>query len=129
VDTSFNRSAASPETATQAETRAIAVTFTVALPESTPATDTIFIAGDFQGWDPAGTPMTKVDDRTWTITVPFTEGDAPQYKYTRGSWEAVEKDAGCGEIPNRTVPVTFGDDGTQLVTDTVEKWRDVDQCG
>ncbi len=129
VDTSFNRSAPSPETSTQAETRDIAVTFTVSLPPNTPSGDTIHIAGDFQGWDPAGTPMTKVDDLTWTITLPFTEGDAPQYKYTRGSWEAVEKDAGCGEIPNRTVPVTFGNDATQLVEDAVEKWRDVDQCG
>jgi hypothetical protein len=73
--------------------------------------------------------MTKVDDRTWTITLPFTEGDAPQYKYTRGSWEAVEKDAGCGEIPNRTVQVTFGEDGSQEVADEIAKWRDVDQCG
>ena len=129
VDTSFNRSAPSPETSTQAETRDIAVTFTVSLPPNTPPGDTIHIAGDFQGWDPAGTPMTKVDDVTWTITLPFVEGDAPQYKYTRGSWEAVEKDGGCGEIPNRTVPVTFGDDGTQLVEDVVAKWRDVDQCG
>jgi len=129
VDTSFNRSAPSPETSTRAETREIAVTFTVSLPANTPAADTIFIAGDFQGWDPAGTPMTEVDDRTWTITLPFTEGEAPQYKYTRGSWEAVEKDAGCGEIPNRTVQVTFGDDGSQEVADEVAKWRDVDQCG
>ena len=129
VDTSFNRSAPSPETSTSAETREIAVTFTARLPANTPATDTIYIAGDFQGWNPAGTPMTKVDDRTWTITLPFTEGDAPQYKYTRGSWEAVEKDAACGEIPNRTVQVTFGEDGTQQVVDEVAKWRDVDQCG
>jgi len=129
VDTSFNRSAPSAETSTSAETREIAVTFTVSLPPNTPAADTIHIAGDFQGWDPAGTPMTKVDDRTWTITLPFTEGDAPQYKYTRGSWEAVEKDAGCGEIPNRTLQVTFGEGGTQQVVDEVIKWRDVDQCG
>jgi len=129
VDTSFNRSAPSPETSTRAETREIAVTLTVSLPANTPAADTIFIAGDFQGWDPAGTPMTKVNDRTWTITLPFTEGDAPQYKYTRGSWEAVEKDGGCGEIPNRTVLVTFGEDGAQQVADEVAKWRDVDQCG
>ena len=73
--------------------------------------------------------MTKVDERTWSITLPFTEGDAPQYKYTRGSWEAVEKDAGCGEIPNRTVTVTYGSEGAQDVPGTVETWRDVNQCG
>ena len=117
------------EIAASAQTRAVAVTFVATVPPNTPAADTLFIAGDFQGWDPAATPMTRVDDRTWSITLPFTEGDAPQYKFTRGSWEAVEKDDACGEIPNRTLSVTFGAEGTQEVPDTIEKWRDVDQCG
>ena len=59
----------------------------------------------------------------------FTEGVEPQYKYTRGTWEAVEKDTGCGEIPNRTFTVEYGTDATQLVDLEVGKWRDVDQCG
>jgi glycosidase len=129
VDTSFNRSARSPEIAAAAQAREVSVIFTVRLPASTPAGDTIFIAGDFQGWIPGGTPMTKVDATTWTISLPFTEGEPPQYKYTRGTWEEVEKDAGCAEIPNRTFDVAYGADGTQQVADTVEKWRDVDNCG
>jgi len=129
VDTSFNRSPASPPIAASAQSRDVAVSVTVTLPANTPTGDPVFIAGDFQGWNPGGTPMTRLDDVTWTITLPFTEGDAPQYKFTRGTWEAVEKDAGCGEIPNRTFTVSFGMDGTQLVENTVEKWRDVDQCG
>ncbi len=129
VDTSYNRSAYSGEVGASAQTRAVAVTFVATVPPNTPAADSLFIAGDFQGWDPAATPMTRVDDRTWSITLPFTEGDAPQYKYTRGSWEAVEKDDACGEIPNRTLSVTFGAEGTQEVPDTIAKWRDVDQCG
>lgn len=128
VDTGFNRSAPSAEVSAAAQTRPVAVTFTVTLPPGTPPGDTIHIAGDFQGWDPGGTPMTRVDATTWTITLPFTEGDEPQYKYTRGSWEAVEKDDACGEIPNRTVTVTHGEDGTQAVADRVGKWRDVDRC-
>ncbi len=129
VDTSFNRSAYSTEITASAQTRAVAVTVVVTVPSNTPAADTIFIAGDFQGWDPAATPMTRVDERTWSITLPFTEGDTPQYKFTRGSWEAVEKDASCGEIPNRTVSVTYGSEGAQEVPGTVETWRDVNQCG
>jgi len=129
VDTSFNRSADSEEVAAAAQAREVAVTFTVHLPATTPAADTVYIAGDFQGWDPGGTPMARLDARTWTITLPFTEGDPPQYKYTRGSWETVEKDPSCGEIPNRTITVTYGSDGSQQVADTVGKWRDIDQCG
>lgn len=128
VDTAFNRSAPSDEIAAQAALRPVAVTFTVSVPANTRPGDTIYIAGDFQGWDPGGTPMSKVDDRTWSIALPFTEGDAPQYKYTRGSWEAVEKDDACGEIPNRTLDATFGSDGTQAVADTVAAWRDLDHC-
>jgi len=129
VDTSFNRSAHSAEIAASAQTRAVAVTFVVTVPANTPAADTLFIAGDFQGWDPGATPMARVDERTWSITLPFTEGDEPQYKFTRGSWEVVEKDPACGEIPNRTVSVTYGTEGAQAVPSTVETWRDVNQCG
>jgi glycosidase len=128
VDTSFNRSAPSPTAGGSAETRPVEVTFTVTLPSNTPPEDTIFIAGDFQGWDPGGTPMTKGDDTHWSITLPFTEGDAPQYKYTRGSWEAVEKDEACGEIPNRTVAVAWSEGDAMAVSDEVDTWRDLDQC-
>ena len=41
----------------------------------------------------------------------------------------MEKDAGCGEIPNRTFTVTYGTDGTQALDLEVDKWRDIDQCG
>jgi hypothetical protein len=128
VDTSFNRSPESAEVAAAAEAREVAVTFTVTVPPNTPADDTVYIAGDFQGWDPSGTPMERVDPATWSITLPFTEGEPPQYKYTRGTWEAVEKDAACGELANRTITVTFGEGGTAEVADSVERWRDIDNC-
>ncbi len=128
VDTSFNRSQESAEVAAAAEAREVDVTFTVTVPPNTPADDTVYIAGDFQGWDPGGTPMDRVDAATWSITLPFTEGEPPQYKYTRGTWEEVEKDAACGELANRTTTVAFGEGGTADVADAVEKWRDVDQC-
>ena len=128
VDTSFNRSAASAETSAQAAARPVTVTFTVKVPASTPAKSPVFIAGDFQGWNPAGTRLTQVDATTWSITLPFTEGNTPQYKYVRGTWNAVEKDAACAEITNRTFTVAFGTDGTMQVADTVAKWRDTNRC-
>jgi len=128
VDTSFNRSAESAEVAATMEEREVAVTFTVTVPPQTPADATVYIAGDFQGWDPAGTPMERVDDTTWAVTLPFVEGDPPQYKYTRGSWEAVEKDEACGELANRTITVSYGASGAADIADTVAKWRDIDNC-
>jgi glycosidase len=128
-DTSFNRSADSNQVVAAAASREVTVTFTLTVPDYTPTGDTVYIAGDFQGWDPGATPMTRVDRVTWAISLPFTEGAAPQYKFTRGSWDAVEKDTGCGEIPNRTFDVIHGTDGTQSVTGEVGKWRDLDECG
>ncbi len=128
-DTSFNSSPNSTEVTTAAEQRTVHVTFTVTVPVYTPPGDAIYIAGDFQGWDPGKTPMERVDATTWKITIDFDEGQALQYKFTRGSWDAVEKDSGCGEIPNRELTVSYGEDGTQVADHRVDKWRDLDQCG
>ncbi len=96
-DAAYNRSEPSGVLDVTAEERIVDVVFTVTVPPNTTLGETIYIAGSFQGWDPGGDPMTRVDDSTWTITLPFVDGIQLEYKYARGSWEAVEKDAGCGE--------------------------------
>ena len=127
-DTGYNLSEPSAAMEITAEERMVDVTFNLTVPDYTTADDTIYIAGGFQGWDPGGDPMTRVDDTTWAITLPFEDATTLEYKYARGSWDAVEKDAGCGEIPNRTLNVEYSADGTMEIFDTVEKWRDLDQC-
>ena len=128
-DISYNISLPSATLEVVAERRSVPVTFSVAVPGYSPPTDTIFIAGDFQGWDPGATPLERLADGRWAITIEFEDGTALEYKYTRGSWEAVEKDSGCGEIPNRALTVEPSGDGAIEVEDTVEKWRDLDACG
>ena len=127
-DTGYNLSPPSAALEITAEERMVDVTFTVTVPPHTTADDTIYIAGGFQGWSPGDTPLTRVDDSTWAVTLQFEDATDLEYKYTRGSWEAVEKDAGCGEIPNRTLAVEYTADGTQEALDAVEKWRDLDAC-
>jgi hypothetical protein len=127
-DDGFNSSPQTEPLSVSASKREVQLTFTVSVPTDTPAGDTVYIAGDFQGWSPAGTPMTRVDDTHWTITLPFEDATPLQYKYTRGSWDAVEKDEGCAEIANRTVTADFAGDGTAGVEDTVAKWRDIAGC-
>ncbi len=124
----YNRSERSGVLEVVAEERVVDVVFRVTVPPSTTPDDTIYIAGSFQGWSPGGDPMTRLDDSTWAITLPFVDGSELEYKYARGSWEAVEKDAGCGEIANRTLAVEYTAAGGQVVNDSVEKWRDLDQC-
>ncbi len=130
VDEAFNRSDFSNELPATAAPRTVQATFNVTVPDTTAATGrVVHIAGNFQGWDPGGTPMTQVDATHWTITVSLTEGYAMEYKYALGSWDYVEKDAACGEIGNRTLSVQWGADGALVHEDVVAAWRNVAPCG
>jgi hypothetical protein len=125
-DSSFNRSAPSNTVQATAEPRLVAVTFNVTVPGSTPGT--VYIAGsipEFGPWDPGLVPLTQVDSTTWTYSLNLLDGTAVEYKFTRGNWETVEKEAdGNTEIPNRALTVDYGQSGTQVVNVTVANWRD-----
>ncbi len=129
-DTSFNRSGPSDPITGTAEPRLVQVTFNLTVPASTPAEATVYIAGEIPGlpvWDPgaAAGAMTKVDATHWTKTLEILDGSQIQFKFTRGNWESVEKEAdGNTEIPNRTLSVSYGTGGEQVVNLTVENWRD-----
>jgi hypothetical protein len=132
VDESLNESETSKEVVASIKAGGSQITFTVKAPANTPADDTIFIAGDFgvpdiPQWNPGAEKMqlTNNGDGTWSITLKLPTGASPQYKYTRGDWERVEKGAQCEEIANRTTLVKAGD---SVVNDEVLKWRDIDKC-
>ncbi len=137
VDVSFNRSAYSAEVAAQAELRTVSLVFNVTVPSTTDGTGRmVYIAGfidrldgGFPQWDPGGAALTRVDATHWTITFTGKETTPIDYKYALGDWEHVEKDAACGEIANRTLTLSYGSTGTQIVNDTVGNWRNVDPCG
>jgi enterochelin esterase-like enzyme len=103
-----------------ATTPQVALTFQVTLPTETPAGDTIYIAGNFQGWNPSATPLQR-SGNTASITLSFTPGTTLEYKYTRGSWNSVEKAADGSEVPNRAATA----DSDRTVSDTVARWADV----
>ncbi|MEW5987056.1 MAG: alpha-amylase family glycosyl hydrolase [Chloroflexota bacterium] len=125
-DTSFNRSAASNIVTATAEARLVAVTFNVDVPGYTPGT--VYIVGsipEFGSWNPGAISMTQVDGDTWTITLSILDGTAAEFKFTRGSWETVEKEAdGNTEIANRPLTVDYGPDGTQVLDLVAANWRD-----
>ncbi len=89
------------------------VTFIIdSLPAYTPPQDTIYIAGNFNGWDPGDTAyvLSKNEDQKWYITLDSaTEGTMIQFKFTRGSWETVEKGAQGEELGNRLFTYGNGD--------------------
>ncbi|MPW38859.1 phosphonate ABC transporter ATP-binding protein [Thermococcus sp. 101 C5] len=85
----------------------VSVTFVVEVPDYTPEEDTIYIAGNFNGWNPGDERyrLKKRADGKWEITLEFPKGRKIEFKFTRGSWETVEKGKNGEEIPNRVLVV------------------------
>jgi hypothetical protein len=137
VDTSFNRSADSPEVAATAELRTVTLVFNVTVPAATDGTGRmVYIAGTLDRldgglpqWDPGGVVLTRLDETHWTLILTGQEGVQIEYKYTLGQWDYVEKGATCEELSNRQLTLNFGATGTQTVNDTVLNWRNVSPCG
>jgi alpha-glucosidase len=97
--------------------------FIVTLPPGTPA-DAIHIAGTFNDW--AQLPMQPgAEPGTAEALVSVPRGEWFWYKYTRGSWETVEKWAGCEEALDR---YEFGAAHPDKLDD-VTMWADDLSCG
>ena len=81
----------------------VTVTFIVAVPDYTPKNASIYITGDFNGWNPGDErfKLKRLPDGRWTINLTFPYGTAISFKFTRGSWETVESAPFGGDIPSR----------------------------
>jgi metallo-beta-lactamase class B len=77
-----------------------------------PATDTVYLAGNFNNWNPREEQyrLKKGEDGKFTISFPDVPADTYEYKFTRGGWESVETNSDGRDIANRTL---------KLVSDTV----------
>jgi metallo-beta-lactamase class B len=76
------------------------------VPARTPATDTLFVAGSFNGWNPHATryALRKNPAGAYQVALPAGLGTV-EYKFTRGSWETVEVDDKNQDIANRKADV------------------------
>ena len=93
------------------------------VPTNTPPTDTIFIAGNFNNWNPGDRTkfLMRQNDGSYKIT--FTPSvTALEYKFTRNSWASVEGDAVGGERANRTLSYNGS---IQSVDNQVLSWKDL----
>lgn len=88
----------------------------------TPFEDTLYVAGDFNNWNPADPQYALTDNGngTWSIVLNGNNGTPMEYKFTRGSWPRVETQANGAFLPNRTL--TFQNGATQ--NHTVLNWED-----
>ncbi|MDP7435579.1 MAG: T9SS type A sorting domain-containing protein [Flavobacteriales bacterium] len=82
------------------------VTLTVDMTNEMVSMDGVHVAGNFQGWDPAATPMTDNGDGTWSYT--FTSDTAASYQYKFVNGNAWGTDEG--------VPVACAVDGNRGIT-------------
>src|SRR5258708_3185304 len=93
---------------------------TVPVPTSAP----IFVAGSFNQWYPGASEyrLRAQAGGQYAITLPPGVRGAIEFKFTLGSWDAVEQDSAGRDVPNRTftVPAT----GTASYAATVARWRD-----
>ena len=87
-----------------------------AIPPSTPPNTDIYIAGNFNNWNPgnASYVLTNNLDGTYVITFSPPAGSL-EYKFTRGSWETVEGNVAGDNIPNRTYNYTGGADTIEVI--------------
>lgn len=99
------------------------VTFRVIVPEDTPPDASVYISGNIPSlgpWDPGKVKLGKIGERSYAITLVLPPGLDFRYKFTRGSWETVEKGRWFEEIPDREHHVL----GDETVTVRIENWRD-----
>lgn len=75
------------------------VTFKVDLGDITPSVDGVHVAGSFQNWDPAGTPMSNVLGTVWTVTHEVPINTQILFKYINGNdWPFAESvPSQCGQ--------------------------------
>ncbi|MFG0305301.1 MAG: alpha/beta hydrolase-fold protein [Phycisphaerales bacterium JB040] len=99
------------------------ITFRVGVPSGT--TGTVYIAGDFQGWNP-GDPayaLAEIEPGVWQIQLDLPSATPIEFKFTRGDWGTVEKGPSGEELANRQ----YTPSGPATLDLTVARWADGQQ--
>lgn len=98
--------------------------YTVTITVNTPNTkdENIFIAGDFNGWNPSAKDYQFQKNENGKYQLQFKEKLSGQYefKFTRGSWTKTECNKNGGDIGNRSINVQ----SDTTFEFTVEAWKD-----
>ncbi|MBK7407468.1 MAG: alpha/beta hydrolase [Saprospirales bacterium] len=97
-----------------------------ALPASTPENMPVFVAGNFNGWNP-GDPtyqLKRQGDAQYSLTLPdLASPYVLEFKFTGGSWAAVEGNPNGDFTSNRTYSYQGGTDTLRLA---VQSWEHID---
>lgn len=96
------------------------------LPESTPFDASLFITGNFNGWNPGDIryKLVKNEQGLFSIDVK-TELQTIEYKFTRGNWASVEGRNDGRSMRNRKTSIPEGQSKI-LVNIAIRTWEDID---
>ena len=92
------------------------------IPSNTPPNAEIYIAGNFNNWNPGSTAYQLQREETRYIIDLNIPSGSLQFKFTRGSWASVEGNQNGGFIPNRNYNYTGGKDTLRL---NILGWEDL----
>jgi len=98
-------------------------TLRVLTPAAMPAGQLLYVAGSFNGWQPAaaGYTLARQADGSYQLTLPVTAQGPQEFKFTRGSWATGEADAQFRPVANRRAD--FGAAPATL-TFQIAAWQD-----
>jgi predicted alpha/beta superfamily hydrolase len=99
-----------------------------AVPATTPANATLYLAGSFNTWNPAAPAQAfaRNPDGTYQLTLPASATGTIEFKCTRGSWATVETDVQLQDIANRRYTIGSGPATVEL---QVAGWKDAAGSG
>ena len=94
------------------------------VPASTPSGVSIYVAGNFNRWNPGDTAYRLTSDGkgNYMVALPDSIRGPIEFKFTLGSWDAVETDSAGQDIQNRNVFVKPGIKAAYV--GKVAQWRD-----
>ncbi len=98
------------------------LSFIVQVPVDTSANASVFVAGSLPSvgsWKADGVQLARAADGTYSGSLALEAGQTLEYKFTCGSWDAVEKAMDGSDRANR---VAHADPTTAPITATVERW-------
>lgn len=93
------------------------------LPPDTPGEDAIYLAGNFNDWNPADPDYILSKNPDGLMEIGFDpEPGTLKYKFTRGSWESVEANSKGEDIEDRSLTYSGGGG---LLEVRVTAWKDL----
>ncbi|MDD2631534.1 MAG: alpha/beta hydrolase-fold protein [Bacteroidales bacterium] len=90
------------------------------LPSNTPPDEGVFVAGNFNGWNPGDANYQLATNSNGEPQITISASGQIAFKFTRGSWETVEGNENGGFLPDRTFVMGSAD----TLEVTILSWED-----